>query len=243
MSKTHKSYRLDSELLEAVDSYAEGRGMKPSEAVSRLLSLGLSATQDGGAEAAGGEGAEDLRRALDALTGQLEAKDEQIREQRDLFRAQLEAKDEQIRGLMALTNNAQALQASEAARLSAGSAVEAEEALTVEEQSGGDSEHMGEWSAQEPQDGSRYARSGREAVDSGQTAQGGSHGALAQEEAKRDAQDARSGEEAAREGQTAQDGSRDALSHEEAAKDARSAQGGERPASWLSRLSAWLSGR
>ena len=206
MSKTHKSYRLDSELLEAVDSYAEGRGMKPSEAVSRLLSLGLSATQGGGAEAAGGEGAEDLRRALDALTGQLEAKDEQIREQRDLFRSQLEAKDEQIRGLMALTNNAQALQASEAARLSAGSAVEAEEARTVEEQSrGGDSEPI----AQEPQDGS---------------------------------QGSRSGEEAAREGQTDQDGSRDALSREEAAKEARSAQGGERPASWLSRLSAWLSG-
>ena len=216
MAKRHRGYRLEEDLLEAVDGYAEGSGLNQSEAVSRLLSLGLSATQDGGAEAAGGEGAEDLRRALDALTGQLEAKDEQIREQRDLFRAQLEAKDEQIRGLMALTNNAQALQASEAARLSAGVAVEAEEARTVEEQSrGGDSEAI----AQEPQDGSQGSRSGEEAAREGQTAQDGSQGALTQEEAKRDA-----------------------LSHEEAAREARSAQGGERPASWLSRLSAWLSG-
>lgn len=240
MAKRHRGYRLEEDLLEAVDGYAEGSGLNQSEAVSRLLSLGLSASQDGGAEAAGGEGAEDLRRALDALTGQLEAKDEQIREQRDLFRAQLEAKDEQIRGLMALTNNAQALQASEAARLSAGMAVEAEEARTGEEQArDGDSEPMGEWSAQEPQDGSQDARSGREAAEEARTgreqAEGASSGRVAVE-------DARSVEEASREGQTEQDGSRDALSHEEAAREARSAQGGERPASWLSRLSAWLSG-
>lgn len=103
MSKTHKSYRLDTDLLEAVDAYAEGRGVKSSEAVADLLRRGLAG--GGAVEGAPGDEIEALRGNVADLRGEVAT-----------LKEQLERKDEQISGLMALAGNAQTLQAAEARR-------------------------------------------------------------------------------------------------------------------------------
>lgn len=48
MATTHKSYRLDDELLKRLDDYSKGRGMRPSEAVSYLLCIALDAESSTG---------------------------------------------------------------------------------------------------------------------------------------------------------------------------------------------------
>lgn len=115
--KVHKSYRLDADLLEAVDAWAASSGIRPGEAVADLLRIGL----DGPAATISEDG-----ETLAALKGNVE----DLRGEVKTLKEQLEKKDEQIAGLMNLAGNAQTLQAAEAQR-ALGSGVDA---LEVEEE-------------------------------------------------------------------------------------------------------------
>lgn len=116
MASLHKSYRLQPELVEAVEKYAAANSLKPSEAVSRLLAAGLEALENaaeegtqGGAEAVsdvdGATTPDEGSEALEALISSLQK--------------QLETKDEQIATLMRLQDQGQQLQAAQAQQIKA----------------------------------------------------------------------------------------------------------------------------
>lgn len=127
MATVHKGYRLDVELVERLDAWAEAHGMTQAEAVRKLLA---SALEDAGGDqekeatrSARSQGQEDKRlEAEDAPTAAPDADTramlgEHIRDLRatiSTLTAQVSEKDAQIRRLADIADHAQALQAAQA---------------------------------------------------------------------------------------------------------------------------------
>lgn len=134
MATTHKSYRLDDELLERLDGYAKGHGMRPSEAVAHLLRAALDAEASTGTaqdhqtphKAAEEEGRatepqggiSDALEALRASNADLRAALVDTRAMVATLTAQLAVKDEQIATAHELAGHAQRLQMADIAKAS-----------------------------------------------------------------------------------------------------------------------------
>ena len=117
MATVHKGYRLDVELVERLDAWAESHGMTQAEAVRRLLEAGLEDADAGqeGKEAEGQESGGAPTPKADAETRAMLG--EHIRDLRatiSTLTAQVAEKDAQIRRLADIADHAQALQAAHA---------------------------------------------------------------------------------------------------------------------------------
>lgn len=130
MATVHKGYRLDVELVERLDAWAEAHGMTQAEAVRKLLASALEdtsedhekeATRSARTQGQGGDGANlpnwevDGATAADADTRAMLG--EHIRDLRatiSTLTAQVSEKDAQIRRLADIADHAQALQAAQA---------------------------------------------------------------------------------------------------------------------------------
>lgn len=124
MATVHKGYRLDVELVERLDAWAEAHGMTQAEAVRKLLAAALEDADKGheGEEDArsthsqGQEGGEDAPTPT-AGADTLAMLGDHIRDMRatiSTLTAQVAAKDEQIQRLADIADHAQALQAAQA---------------------------------------------------------------------------------------------------------------------------------
>ena len=119
MATIHKGYRLDVELVERLDAWAEAHGMTQAEAVRTLLAAGL---EDAGQEEKEAGGQEGEGHAEDAPTPTADAETramlgEHIRDLRatiSTLTAQVAEKDAQIHRLADIADHAQALQAAQA---------------------------------------------------------------------------------------------------------------------------------
>ena len=129
MTTKHKGYRLDTDLLDRIDAWAEEHGTTEAEAVRSLLALALE--RDGPSDGADtdtadhdGE-AEALRRELATLKAQADTWHEQkamlgdhiatLKEQTYTLTAQVAEKDRQIERLQDITEHSQILQAAHVA--------------------------------------------------------------------------------------------------------------------------------
>lgn len=94
MATVHKGYRLDVELVERIDAWAEAHGMTQAEAVRTLLTTALDggvqreetprATADAELRAELGQHIRDMREHISTLTAQLAEKDRQLKQAHDL---------------------------------------------------------------------------------------------------------------------------------------------------------------
>lgn len=128
MTTKHKGYRLDTDLLDRIDAWAEEHGTTEAEAVRSLLALALERDGETTAadlrESADGE-AEALRRELATLKAQADTWHEQkamlgdhittLKEQTYTLTAQVAEKDRQIERLQDITEHSQILQAAHVA--------------------------------------------------------------------------------------------------------------------------------
>lgn len=135
VATVHKGYRLDVELVERIDAWAEAHGMTQAEAVRKLLTTALEdagqeGQEDGGREDAGASTATASAETL-AMLG------EHIRDLRanvSTLTAQVAEKDAQIHRLLDVADHAQALQAAQAQTqlLEAAGAVDAAQGVQQE---------------------------------------------------------------------------------------------------------------
>ena len=130
MATVHKGYRLDVELVERLDAWAEAHGMTQAEAVRKLLASALEdtsedhekeATRSARTQGQGGDGANLPNWEVDdATTADADTRamlGEHIRDLRATvatLTAQVAEKDAQIHRLADIADHAQALQAAHA---------------------------------------------------------------------------------------------------------------------------------
>lgn len=134
MATVHKGYRLDVELVERLDAWAESHGMTQAEAVRTLLAAGLEDAGEG-QEDKGLEGEEPPTPTADADTRAMLG--EHIRDLRatiSTLTAQVAEKDAQIHRLADIADHAQALQAAHAQKqlLEAAGAVDVQQGVEQE---------------------------------------------------------------------------------------------------------------
>lgn len=134
MATVHKGYRLDVELVERLDAWAESHGMTQAEAVRRLLEAGLE-DADAGQEGKEAEGQGAPTPTADAETRAMLG--EHIRDLRatiSTLTAQVAEKDAQIHRLADIADHAQALQAAHAQKqlLEAAGAVDVQQGVEQE---------------------------------------------------------------------------------------------------------------
>lgn len=124
MATVHKGYRLDVELVDRLDAWAEAHGMTQAEAVRKLLAAALEDTGEGAARSTHTPG-EEREGGTGAATTQPPTADADTRAMlgehiRDLratvatLTAQVAEKDAQIHRLADIADHAQALQAAHA---------------------------------------------------------------------------------------------------------------------------------
>lgn len=114
MATVHKGYRLDVELVERLDAWAEAHGMTQAEAVRALLAAGLEDAEPSqeGEEAEGREGGGAPTPTADAdIRAMLGEHIRDLRATVSTLTAQVAEKDAQIRRLADIADHAQALQA------------------------------------------------------------------------------------------------------------------------------------
>lgn len=132
MATVHKGYRLDVELVERLDVWAEAHGMTQAEAVRSLLAAALEG-EDDSQEKEGQEG--ERKGTADAETRAMLG--EHIRDLRatvSTLTAQVAEKDAQIHRLADIADHAQALQAAHAQKqlLEAAGAVDVQQGVEQE---------------------------------------------------------------------------------------------------------------
>lgn len=118
MATVHKGYRLDVELVERLDAWAEGHGMTQAEAVRKLLASALEDAGEGLEEEGHAREAEDAPTTPPSADADTRAMlGDHIRDLRvtiSTLTAQVAEKDAQIRRLADIADHAQALQAAQA---------------------------------------------------------------------------------------------------------------------------------
>lgn len=108
MAKAHVNMRLDAEVLEALNQYAQGAGISRTEATERLLRAGMAQggpTVDKGEDSADSGTTERLRTIVEVLRDS----NKDLRATVSTLTAQLAVKDEQISRAHDLADHAQAL--------------------------------------------------------------------------------------------------------------------------------------
>jgi len=139
MATVHKGYRLDVELVERLDAWAEAHGMTQAEAVRTLLAAGLEDDGEGqeveDVRSTHTQGQEDGAGTADAETRAMLG--EHIRDLRatvSTLTAQVAEKDAQIHRLADIADHAQALQAAHAQKqlLEAAGAVDVQQGVEQE---------------------------------------------------------------------------------------------------------------
>lgn len=131
MATTQKTYRLDNELLERVDRWAEDHQTNQANAVRRLIVMGLDSDE----QATGAASPEEEQREVERLTASMEHLKEQkallsdhiltLKDTVATLTAQLNEKDQQLRRANDLAEHEQILQAAHVAgSISSGDEVE-----------------------------------------------------------------------------------------------------------------------
>lgn len=123
-TKKHVTIRVDSEVLEALDAWAEVHGMTRTAALERLVMDGMNVSNEGPSEDAetGGKAPEDAERVkthtedLRAVCEVLRSSNADLRAEVSRLWSQLATKDEQIRTAQGLADHAQQLHAAEVTR-------------------------------------------------------------------------------------------------------------------------------
>lgn len=120
MATVHKGYRLDVELVERLDAWAEAHGMTQAEAVRKLLASALEDASEDHEKEATRSARTQGQEANGATTADADTRamlGEHIRDLRatvSTLTAQVAEKDAQIRRLADIADHAQALQAAQA---------------------------------------------------------------------------------------------------------------------------------
>lgn len=123
-TRKHVTIRIDGEVLDALDAWANSRGMTRTAALERLVMDGMSATTEGTSDATEtGEKAPESQEREETHTDELRAVIDVLRASNADLRAevsrlwsQLATKDEQINSLTGLADHAQKLHAAEVTR-------------------------------------------------------------------------------------------------------------------------------
>lgn len=123
-TKKHVTLRIDGEVLDALDAWAEGHGMTRTAALERLVTDGMGASSEDAPEARetgeraaeGEERTETRPEDLRAVCEVLRASNADLRAEVSRLWSQLATKDEQIRTAQSLADHAQQLHAAEVTR-------------------------------------------------------------------------------------------------------------------------------
>lgn len=116
MPKKQLSVRLDADVMERLDAYAEASGISRTEAVERAVSSLTEAAQEPQEAAGGAERAETHAGDLRAVCEVLRASNADLRAEVSRLWSQLAEKDRQIAAAQGIADHAQQLHAAEVTR-------------------------------------------------------------------------------------------------------------------------------